>query len=72
MAKGIIGRPFTFTALFTDATGTPIAVTTPTIGKPATKPRRPRLASTMPRMTAQTTGSLAHSGSGVLCPGSHR
>jgi hypothetical protein len=31
VAKGIIGRPFTFTALFTDATGTPIAVNTPTI-----------------------------------------
>lgn len=31
MAKGVIGQPFTFTALFTDATGTPIAVTTPTI-----------------------------------------
>lgn len=31
MAKGIIGRPFTFTALFTDSTGAPIVVTTPTI-----------------------------------------
>ena len=31
MAKGIIGKPFTFTALFTDSTGTPIAVSNPTI-----------------------------------------
>jgi hypothetical protein len=31
MAKGIIGQAFTFTALFTDAVGTPIAVLTPTI-----------------------------------------
>jgi len=31
VAKGIIGRPFTFTALFLDGTGTPVAVTTPTI-----------------------------------------
>jgi len=31
MAKGIIGREFTFTALFLDAVGTPISVTTPTI-----------------------------------------
>jgi hypothetical protein len=31
VAKGIISRPFTFTALFTDASGVPIAVNTPTI-----------------------------------------
>jgi hypothetical protein len=31
MAKGIIGQAFTFTALFTDGTGTPIVVTTPTV-----------------------------------------
>ncbi|MDB4278140.1 hypothetical protein N9917_00920 [Deltaproteobacteria bacterium] len=31
MAKGIIGRPFTFTALFLDGTGAPVAVTTPVI-----------------------------------------
>ena len=31
MAKAIIGQPFTFTALFTDSSGTPIAVTSPTI-----------------------------------------
>lgn len=31
MAKGVIGQPFTFTALFTDATGAAVAVTNPTI-----------------------------------------
>ena len=31
MAKGIIGQPFTFTALFLDAVGAPVVLTTPTI-----------------------------------------
>jgi len=31
VAKGIIGQAFTFTALFTDGTGTPVAVVTPTV-----------------------------------------
>jgi hypothetical protein len=31
VGKGVIGSPYTFTALFTDGTGTPVAVTTPTI-----------------------------------------
>lgn len=31
MSKGIIGRPFTFTALFRDVTGVAIAVNSPTI-----------------------------------------
>lgn len=31
MAKGIIGRPFTFTALFLNADGDPIAVNSPSI-----------------------------------------
>jgi len=31
VGKGIIGRPYTFTALFTNMTGVPVVVTNPTI-----------------------------------------